>query len=237
MITDASIAPVAALLAEPSRLAMLWALADARPRPAGELARCAGISAATASEHLARLLNGGLIVVEQHGRHRFYRIAGPDVVAALEMLGGLARPAPPVLRGPPAARALRHARTCYDHLAGALGVAVTRALVQRGVLAERDERFELSPEGAAFVGDRLGVDLVAARASRRQFARACLDWTERSHHIAGALGADLLRRFLELDWLRRTEGSRALTVSAAGRRGFRDVLDIDALGSRYDTGR
>jgi DNA-binding transcriptional ArsR family regulator len=234
MITDASLAPVAALLADPSRLAILWALADGRPRPASELARHAGIRASTASEHLARLLAGGLIIVESHGRHRYYRIGGERVVTALEAVGTLARPTQPLgHRETVAARELRHARACYDHLAGALGVEVARALVERGALRFSDSRYELTPEGDAFLAARIGMDIDRARASRRQFARACLDWTERDHHLAGALGAALLDRLLALEWLERTTASRALRVTSSGRRAFRDVFGIDALGSRY----
>ncbi|MBV9772940.1 MAG: winged helix-turn-helix transcriptional regulator [Gemmatimonadetes bacterium] len=234
MITDGSIAPVAALLADPTRVGILWALVDGRPKPAGELARQAGVRASTASEHLARLLAGGLVVVERHGRHRYYRIGGERVVAALEAMGALAGPAPSSgYRQSSAARAVRHARACYDHLAGALGVDVTRALVERGALVLGNEQYEVPPEGAALLADRLGVDVGRARASRRQFAKACLDWTERSYHVAGALGAELLERFRALGWLEPAEGSRALRVTPSGRRGFRDVLGIDVLSSRY----
>jgi DNA-binding transcriptional ArsR family regulator len=234
VINDAAIAPVAALLSDPTRLAILWALADGRPRPAGELARQAGVSASTASEHLARLLTGGLVVVERHGRHRYYRIGEERVVAALEAIGALARPSqPPGYRQTVTARAIRHARACYDHLAGALGVEVTEALAGRGAFLLRDERYDLTPAGATFLADQLGVNIERARASRRQFARTCLDWTERTYHASGALGAELLIRFLELEWLERTAGSCALAITAHGRRTFRDQLGIDALGSRY----
>jgi DNA-binding transcriptional ArsR family regulator len=234
VITDESVAPVAALLADPSRMTMLWALSDGRPRPAGELAAQAGVGASTASEHLARLVAGGLLVVERHGRHRYYRVAGASVVAALEAIGALALPAPlPEYRKATAARAVRHARSCYDHLAGALGVQVTRALIERGALVLRDEQYDVPSGGVPFLGDELGVDVDRVRASRRQFAKACLDWTERDYHVAGALGAELLRQFLSLGWLERTQGSRALRVTSLGRRNFKAVLGVDPLVSRY----
>jgi DNA-binding transcriptional ArsR family regulator len=234
MITDESIAPVAALFADPSRLAMLWALSDGRPRPAGELARHARVSASTASEHLARLLGNGLVVVERHGRHRYYRIGSRAVVAALEAMGALALPAPPTeYRQLASAKAVRHARSCYDHLAGALGVQVTQALVARGALLLRDEQYEVPNDGVSFLVDALGVDVDRARASRRQFAKACLDWTEREYHVAGALGAELLGSFLLTGWLERTDGSRALRVTATGRRGFQRTLGVDPLAARY----
>lgn len=234
MISDASIAPVAALIADPTRAVILCALADGRVRPAGELAREAGVSASTASEHLSRLLEGGLVEVERHGRHRYYRVSGERVVTALEAIGALARPGPALPhRRAAVARGLRHARACYDHLAGTLGVALARALVERGVLHSHNGHYELPEAGSRFLADGLGVDVARARASRRQFARACLDWTERSHHIAGALGAELLRRLLELGWLERSAGSRILRVTHAGRRGFQESFEIDALALRY----
>jgi DNA-binding transcriptional ArsR family regulator len=237
VITDESIAPVAALLADPTRMAILWALADGRPRPAGELARQARVSASTASEHLARLVAGGLIGVERHGRHRYYRVGEAKVIAAIEAIGALARPASS--RGSPQAAAvgtIRHARSCYDHLAGALSVQVTHALIDRGVLVLRDEQYEIPPAGAVFLSNELGVDVDQARASRRQFAKACLDWTEREYHVAGAVGSEMLRQFISLGWLERMQGNRGLCVTASGLRGFRRILGIDALASRYAYG-
>jgi DNA-binding transcriptional ArsR family regulator len=234
VITDESIAPVAALLADPTRMAILWSLADGRPRPAGELARQARVSASTASEHLARLLAGGLVVVERHGRHRYYRVGDAKVIATIETMGALARPVASLGHGQTAAaRTVRHARSCYDHLAGALSVQVTRALIERGALVLRDEQYEVSATGAVFLSNALGVDVERAGASRRQFAKACLDWTEREYHVAGAVGSELLRQFLSLGWLERIQGSRGLRVTSSGRRGFRDLLGIDALASRY----
>lgn len=235
MITDQSIAHVSALLADPARLAILLALIDGRPRPAGELARMAGVKPSTASEHLSKLLGGELIAVEPRGRHRYYRIAGAHVASVIEQLGALAQPRPPSdYRLQAAARAVRHARACYDHLAGVLGIQVTATLTDRGVLLLNGDAFELTAEGTAFLESRLGIDVCAVRASRRQFAKACLDWTEREYHVAGALGCALLSCFFEFEWLERAERTRALRVTAAGRRGFQDVLGVDALGGKYD---
>lgn len=234
VITDESLAPVGALLGDPTRIAILMALADGRPRAAGELAAMAGIKPSTTSEHLAKLLAAGLIVVERHGRHRYHRIAGERVVSVLEALGALAQPNPPTgYRQRAVARAIRHARACYDHLAGTLGVQVTSALVDRGAMVLAGSAFEVPDPGLSFFSNELGIEIAAVRASRRLFAKACLDWTERQYHVAGALGSALLSRFLELQWLERTESSRALRVTSAGRRGFRDVLRVDALEARY----
>lgn len=194
----------------------------------------ADIKPSTASEHLAKLLAGGLIEVEPHGRHRYYRIAGAQVVSVLETLGALAQPRPPTgYRQQAAARAIRHARACYDHLAGSLGVQVTSALVDRGAMVLAGSSFEVPDAGDLFFADQLGIDVAAARARKRHFAKACLDWTERQYHVAGALGSALLSRFLELQWLERTESGRALRITGAGRRGFYDVLGVDALEARY----
>jgi DNA-binding transcriptional ArsR family regulator len=217
---EPDIAQVAALVGEPARAAMLAAIADGRALPAGELARVARVSPATASAHLARLRDGGLVSVERHGRHRYHRVAGPGVVRALESLALLAPPRPVrSLRESNAAAAVRHARSCYDHLAGAVGVAIADGLLAHGLL-ERDElAYRVTGAGAAVLAD-VGIDveqLARGRARRRPLARACLDWSERRHHVAGPLGAELLARGLALGWLGRRAGSRAIDVTPLGR--------------------
>jgi DNA-binding transcriptional ArsR family regulator len=221
MLADAAIAPVAALLADPARVAILWALADGREVSASELALQAGVTASTASVHLAKLVAAELVGVRPEGRHRHYRLARPELVAAMEALALLApQGAPRTHRQARIGRAVRAARTCYDHLAGRLGVGLTAALLERGALAPADPRqFEVTPEGERLLAG-LGVDVAAARASRRAFAPACLDWSERVPHVAGALGAALLARLLDLGWIERTPASRAVQVTPAGRRGL-----------------
>lgn len=218
LASDADIAPVAALLADPARAAMLTALLDGRALAAGELARLAGVSPATASSHLSRLLAGGLVTVVSQGRHRYYRLAGHDVAAALEALAHLV-PRLPVrsLRQSREAAALSQARICYDHLAGQAGVAVLDALLADGVLCgtECSQDFEVTAAGAAAL-TRFGLDLAALRRSRRHFARSCLDWTERRPHLAGALGAAITERLLDLGWIERGTHRRAVRVTAAG---------------------
>jgi DNA-binding transcriptional ArsR family regulator len=219
LVTD-----VAALMGDPTRATMLDALMDGRARPAGELARCAGIAPSTASEHLARLVAGRLLVVEPSGRERRYRLASAEVAEVLEALSRLGSEAPvSSLRAASRSDALRAARTCYDHLAGRFGVAVTEALVARDVLRMRDGSFELSEDGEVFLAE-LGVDVAGARARKRVFARACLDWSERRPHLAGALGAALADAVLEHGWVRRRPNDRALSVTPAG---------VDALRSRF----
>ncbi|MBV9879634.1 MAG: winged helix-turn-helix transcriptional regulator [Gemmatirosa sp.] len=222
---DAHIAPTAALLADPARAAMLLALSDGRALPAGALAHLARVGAPAASAHLGKLAAGGLVAAERHGRHRYYRLANPAVVAALEALAAVALPAPAESRREAhAAQGIRLARTCYDHLAGALGVGVTDALVAQGALVLADRAYEVTPAGVARLA-ALGVDLAGvqddARRTRRPLTRACLDWSERRYHLAGALGAALVDRLLGAGWVERTPASRALRVTNAGRRALR----------------
>jgi hypothetical protein len=194
----------------------------------GELARVAGVSPATASAHLSQLLAGGLVCVRQEGRHRFYRLASAEVAHALEALSlvGTARPDISSLRTAREDEAMRLARTCYDHLAGRLGVAVHDALVGRGGLAAGADGYRLTPAGQDLMS-RLGVATEQARAARRQFARPCLDYTQRRPHLAGALGAALCTRLVERGWLtRRGPRQRALRITTAGRTGFAELLGI-----------
>ena len=222
---DVNIVPAASLLAEPTRAAMLTALLDDRPLAAGELARLAGVSAATASAHLARLLDGGLVTVVRQGRHRYYRLAGPQVAAVMEALAHLS-PSTPVcsLRQSQDAAALAEARTCYDHLAGRAGVALLDALLARGLLAAPQAhtgpaRFEVTVDGLATL-DAFGIDIGALERARRRFAGACLDWTERKPHLNGALGAAITERLLSLRWIERGSRRRAVKVTPAGAEGL-----------------
>jgi len=191
MSGDADVAAVAALVAEPSPAAILDALMDGNAHRASELARRAGIAPSTASGHLARLLAGGLVSCDVQGRERCYRLASASTAEALEALARLAPTAQvQSLRAANRGEVARAARTCYDHLAGRLGVCLTEALVDRGALLVRDASYELTAAGEEMLA-RLGVDVGAARTRRRSFAHACLDWSERRPHLAGALGAAL----------------------------------------------
>ena len=220
----ADIAPVAALLADPVRAAMLGALLGASALAAGELSQVAGISPATASAHLARLLDGGLVTVTRQGRHRYYRLAGHEVASVLEAIAQIS-PVRPVrsLRQSRDAAALAQARTCYDHLAGRAGVALFDALVRGGVLTgggtARDAAYEVTAEGVDRLAD-FGVDVAEVRRSRRRFAGACLDWTQRQPHLNGALGAAVTARLLELGWIERGPSRRAVRVTGPGRNGL-----------------
>ena len=214
------VAEVARAIANGPRAAMLDLLLDARSHPAGVLAREAGVAPSTASGHLAALVDHGLVTIEDVGRQRRYRIAGPDVAHAIEALAVLATPTSvSSLRQAASARQLRDARTCYDHLAGRLGVAVTEALVSQRALRRTDGGFEVTPSGRSLV-EGIGVDLEGARRRRRGFALACLDWTERRSHLGGALGAAICDRFVELGWVRRRPAGRAVLLSDHGAKGL-----------------
>jgi DNA-binding transcriptional ArsR family regulator len=222
---DVNVVPAASLLAEPTRAAMLTAMLDDRPLAAGELARLAGVSPATASAHLARLLHGSLVTVIKQGRHRYYRLAGPEIAAVMEALAHLS-PVTPVrsLRQSQDATALALARTCYDHLAGRAGVALLDALLARRLLVAPQanglpERFEVTADGLATLGS-FGLDMGALKRTRRRFAGACLDWTERKPHLNGALGAAITARLLGLGWLERGTRRRAVRITPAGEEGL-----------------
>ncbi|MEV7328024.1 winged helix-turn-helix domain-containing protein [Micromonospora sp. NPDC093244] len=220
------LAELAALLADGTRAGICLALLDGRAWTAGELARRAGVAPSTASDHLTRLVRGGLLVEERQGRHRYVRLAGPTVAQLIESLVGHA-PASPAptgsLRAVTAGAALAYARTCYDHLAGRLGVRMYDALLADGRL-DRASGLTLTPDGWAWAAG-LGVPVEALRSGRRQVVRDCLDWTERRAHLAGALGAALCRRFTELGWITPGTG-RVVRVTPAGRSALAETLVV-----------
>jgi DNA-binding transcriptional ArsR family regulator len=219
------LAALAALLADGTRARFCLALLNGRAWTAGELARHAGVSASTASEHLSQLVRGGILAEERQGRHRYLRLAGPRVAQLIEDLAAHADfsvPSPPAtLRAAASARAMAEARVCYDHLAGRVGVAVSDALTARGLLLQ-DTGFALSDAGLEWFTTRLGVRL--APAGRRPMARPCLDWTERRHHLAGLAGSVLLATVLERGWVVRIGSSRALRVTEPGARALEELL-------------
>jgi DNA-binding transcriptional ArsR family regulator len=225
------IAEVAALIGDPARANMLCALMDGRAHTAAELAHVAGVGAPTASAHLARLVAGGLLAVEKQGRHRYYRLAGAAIAEALEGLMALAPAVAPRLRpAGPRDAAMRHCRTCYDHLAGAAAVAIVEAMVAQGWLAAGPDAFTPTARGEAGLA-ALGIGLAAARAGRRRFAPRCLDWSERRAHLGGALGAALLAALEARGWVMRTPGSRAARITSAGEAGLEGALGLDIAGA------
>lgn len=224
MTSTAALAEIAALVGDPSRANMLNALMDGRALTAGELAYAARVTPPTASAHLARLAGANLVSVVAQGRHRYYRLASPLVAGMIESIMAVAAiEAPP--RGVPSrvSAALRDGRTCYDHLAGRLGVAIADGMVARGYAELDDDGGHLTPAGSAFL-DGLGI---VPEEGRRPLCRPCLDWSERRPHLAGRLGRALCSHGLERGWIRKSAGSRALDVTPEGRRAYREAFRID----------
>lgn len=236
---DADVAAVAALMGEPARAAVLVALGSGRALAASTLATEAGVAPSTLSGHLGRLVDGGLVTVEPAGRHRYYRLAGPEIAEAVE---ALSRIAPPQqirsLRQATHAEAIRQARTCYDHLAGRLGVELCDALISQGVVgvepsgdgrgdpvlgAGRAKRFVLTTAGRDVLS---GVGVCLDPPTRRPLVRYCVDWSEQRAHLSGWLGAAMLKRFADLGWVSRGE-RRVVRVNASGRSALPDRLGID----------
>jgi DNA-binding transcriptional ArsR family regulator len=227
MLADADLARVAALIGDPHRAGFLLALAGGGECSAGELARRTGASTSLASGHLAKLREGGLVAAERRGRNRYYRLAGADVAQAIEGLLAIAPQRPAAsLRESTRGEAIRRARTCYDHFAGGLGVTLTQALERERVLRAADDGWSLTPVGRDRL-ERLGLDIDGLERGRRTLIRPCLDWTERRPHLAGGLGAALAQRILELGWVTRLPGTRAVLVTADGVRELRRAFAVE----------
>jgi DNA-binding transcriptional ArsR family regulator len=227
MTTSAKMAAIAALVGEAGRARMLIALMDGRALTATELAQLAGVSPSTASGHLGKLTQAGLLGVLPQGRHRYFRLASPAVARLLEGIMVVAAEPPSEQRpAPRIGRLLREARTCYDHLAGRLGVALTDALIHKGAIELGDEAGRVTEFGDGFL-QSFGISL-EDRQSRRLYCRPCLDWSERRFHLAGVLGNALLARTLELGWIIRANEGRAVSVTPKGRRGFSDRFGVEA---------
>jgi DNA-binding transcriptional ArsR family regulator len=223
-----SIVRIAALVGDHARAEILTALMGGEALTATELAEVAGVTKQTVSTHLAKLLDAQLLAVENQGRHRYFRLADRDVADLLESLMGVAyRTGAVRLRSSPREPALRKARVCYDHLAGDLGVLVFDSLDRRRWLRSRGATLELTPDGKRFCWD-FGIDIDALARQRRPLARACLDWSVRRHHLAGAVGAAVLGRCIALGWARRAKGSRVVVFSDAGERALRERFSVPA---------
>jgi DNA-binding transcriptional ArsR family regulator len=235
--TEPQFAAVAALLGDPARANIVRALMDGRARTAKELALVAGVTAQTASGHLGKLVAAELLSVLAQGRHRYYRLANSLVACTIESLMALAgeRPLPRHRHNSALTGALRSARTCYDHLAGRLGVQIHDHLLHEGCLLPghhgdshgHDHDYEVSASGRLLLA-RLGIDVDAVAKQRRGFARPCLDWSERVPHLAGGLGAAIAGRCFELGWIARRADSRAVRLTGAGAAGLKTLFGIDA---------
>jgi DNA-binding transcriptional ArsR family regulator len=238
LAAEADIAPAAALMADRARAAMLIALLDGRPLAASELARLASVSAPTASAHLAKLLDGGLVTAIRQGRHRYYQLGGHEVALAIEALSQIGPPTPVrSLKQSRQAAALAEARTCYDHLAGRAGVLLLDGMLAEGLLAEisgasgwpaasgglaanmASVRFQVTKSGMATLAP-FGLNIDALRATRRRFAGACLDWTQRRPHLGGSLAAAITTRLFEVGWIERGPRTRSVRITPEGREGL-----------------
>jgi DNA-binding transcriptional ArsR family regulator len=215
-----SVTRISQLIGEPGRFRMLIALLNGNGCSASELAMAAGVSPQTASSHLSKLLSGGLVLCEQSGRQRVFRLKGSDVAAAVEALGALAHG-----QAESSVPEIRFARTCYDHLAGMLAIALRDELTRTGALRQGQQGFEVTRQGQQRFKE-LSINVDSLHQLRRGFGNRCLDWTERHPHIGGALGAALLARLLELRWIARVRGTRAVRVTHTGERGFEDIFGI-----------
>jgi len=226
---EVALGHIATLIGDPVRARILWALMDGRAYTATELAIHADTTRTNLSMHLRKLLDAEMLSVEVQGRHRYYTFSRPEVAYALEAMANLL---PPGKRVEKAAGGeilpIAYCRSCYDHLAGRVGVMLTESMVTEGIIVLKGGKFEVTAGGHRWF-EKLGIDVAALQEQRRSFSRACLDWTERRHHLAGALGAALLSRMLESHWLRVTPHSRALTVTGKGQKALTELFKLKNL--------
>lgn len=217
----------ASLLCEPSRARILWNLLDGRAYTATELACVSDLSASSVSNHLSRLLKGEIVKVDIQGKHRYYSFANDEVAYVVESLANLARekgvcgPEKPLAKDD-----VKYCRSCYDHLAGKVGVQIADGLLSRGLIRLRNKNFIITEKGDTFFRD-FGLDIQTLQKQRRFFAKACLDWSERKYHLAGSLGAALFNEMLRKDWLRRTKDSRVIVITSLGQREVRNTMGVE----------
>ncbi len=233
MLTTSTFAEIGALIGDPARAGMLVALMDGRALTAGELAATAGVTPQTASSHLAQLKGAGLLVMERQGRHRYHRLATPEIARMVEgmmtVAAGMPKAGARRVRTGPADAAMRRARTCYDHLAGRVAVGIADAMVARGEIILSADGGELTSVGLKFLLNA-GIEVyrgVERPRTGRAFCRPCLDWSERRPHLAGAVGAALLRHFMTEAWIRRTANTRTATITPDGRRNLAGLFGLE----------
>ncbi|QGH35653.1 helix-turn-helix domain-containing protein [Gracilibacillus salitolerans] len=222
-----NVSKIASLLSDPTRSAILLSLMDGSIHPASELASIAKVKPQTASFHLHKMLESNLINVEKHGRHRYYKLINSDVAKVIEQMLSISPNSPVTsFRESREQKAIHFARTCYDHLAGYLGVQITNSLMEQGYIKKVELNFEVTPEGSKFFQD-FGINLEEQEKKRRAYARCCLDWSERQHHIAGALGNALLLQMLERKWITRVPNTRAVKVTPFGKAELQKLFNFD----------
>lgn len=220
---------IAGLIGEKSRAIMLWNLLDGRAYTATELAMCADISKQACSNHLSKLVEGNLLTIENQGRHKYYRFANDRVAHAVENIAYLL----PDLNhfeklSPKSTEGIKYARTCYDHIAGSLGVKIAGGMLKKEIIREKDKKYIVTAEGASWL-ESFGINLPALQHMKRKLAYPCLDWSERKHHIAGALGAAILNAFLDRDWIRQKTNTRELLITPLGMMKLSECLHIDVV--------
>ncbi len=217
---------IASLLGNKPRSIILWNLLDGRAYTATELSLCAEISAQSASNHLTKLVDADLLTVQKQGRHRYYQFANPEVARVVESMASLL----PLSRNPkkvnrPEPIGELFARTCYDHLAGKVGVDITNSLINNGMIEVIGSKYNVTQLGESWF-QTIGIDIVELKSLKRSFAHQCLDWSERRYHVAGALGAGLLQMMLDQDWIRKKENTREVLITPKGRREFKHTIDL-----------
>lgn len=223
---------IVALIGEPARATMLWSLLDGKALTATELAIRADVSAQSASMHLNKLVQAELLAVESQGRHRYYRFRKPETAYVIEALANLITPhdqkthASSISHSLSPPTGIRYCRTCYDHLAGKVAVEITNRLVHQKIMHVENDHYDVTRKGQQWF-NALGIDAESLRDERRQFARRCLDWSERKPHLAGALGAALLTTWTDSGWITRQKNTRATTLTAKGQQGFYKLLGLN----------
>jgi len=217
---------ITSLIGDPVRSKIMWALMDGKAYTATELALSADTTAQNISMHLNKLVKADLLSVESQGRHRYYNYARPEIAYAIEALANLIPANDHVEKVDSGDNPIRFCRTCYDHLAGKVAVMLTDSLVNKKFIIKKDADFEISTEGEMYF-KTLGIDTLQLKQQKRVFAKPCLDWTERRHHLAGALGAALLQQMIAKDWVRKTQNSRVMIVTGKGRKAFFDEFGIE----------
>lgn len=226
MDVDDQFSQLASLIGEPARARMLWNLLDGRAFTATELAMMAEVSPQSASMHLNKLVKAGLLSLEHQGRHHYYQLSSPEVAYAIEGIANLLpREKANTSAAPLSNGHIKYCRSCYDHLAGKVGVALADALVRHKLIGPKGTLYEVTTAGMKWFSS-LGIDLDNEKKQRRAFARQCLDWSERRHHIAGSLGAALLKKMIADDWVRRAKNSRVIIITGKGEKKLNDLLDI-----------
>jgi len=217
---------VASLIGEKSRAIMLWSLLDGKAYTATELAICADISAQAASNHLSKLLNANLLSVTIQGRHKYYRFANDKIAHTIEMIAGILPMETTRQKNNQPVSGIKYARTCYDHIAGKAGVLITNALLQKEIIIYKKDVYEVSAAGKKWF-DAIGIDVDDVQQTKRKFAFPCLDWSERKHHLAGALGSAFLNAIVTNDWIRKIKHSREIIITAGGKKELNKRLNID----------